>query len=101
MSPPNMTPAGPGIGVGVTFTPAGPGGSAPPNPAVVFYIQSRVVSDYLIQKARRSSIMAEIARAYASGRTFESWLRREGGAAGLPSTMEALQADWEAYAARV
>jgi hypothetical protein len=100
-APPNMTSASPGIGVGVVFTPAGPGGSAPARTIGVFYVQARVVSDYLIQKSGRPNIVADIARAFANGRTFEAWLRSEGAAAGLPSTMAALQADWEAYASRI
>ena len=89
-----------GVGVGVSFTPAGAG----PRPAAldrVFYIQTRVFADYLIQTSGRPTILADIALALAAGRTFEAWLAAEGAALGLPpSTME-LQKSWSDYAMSV
>ena len=87
-------------GVGVSFTPAGAG----PRPAAlerVFYIQTRVFADYLIQTSGRPTILADIAAALADGRSFEAWLANEGAALGLPTSIPALQSDWAAYADRL
>ncbi|SPU44488.1 Uncharacterised protein [Brevundimonas diminuta] len=84
-------------GVGVSFTPAGAG----PRPAAlerVFYIQTRVFADYLIQTSGRPTILAEIAQAMADGRSFEDWLASDGAAHGLPSTLSALSDGWRDYA---
>ena len=89
-----------GGGIGVSFTPAGAG----PRPAAlerVFYIQTRVFADYLIQTSGRPTILAEIAEALASGRCFEAWLTSQGAAHGLPTSISALQNGWSAYAAGV
>nr|WP_312294979.1 hypothetical protein [Brevundimonas diminuta] len=84
-------------GVGVSFTPAGAG----PRPAAlerVFYIQTRVFADYLIQTSGRPTILAEIAQAMAGGRSFEDWLASDGAAHDLPSTLSALNDGWRDYA---
>lgn len=86
-------------GIGVSFTPAGAG----PRPAAlerVFYIQTRVFADYLIQTSGRPTILAQIAEALASGRSFEAWLTSQGAAHGLPPSIPDLQKDWRAYAER-
>jgi hypothetical protein len=86
-------------GIGVSFTPAGAG----PRPAAlerVFYIQTRVFADYLIQTSGRPTILAEIAEALASGRSFEAWLTSQGAAHGLPASIPDLQKGWRAYAER-
>jgi len=86
-------------GVGVSFTPAGAG----PRPAAmerVFYIQTRVFADYLMQTSSRPTILAEIAQSLASGRGFEDWLAEQGAAHGLPTSVPDLQGDWQAYAER-
>lgn len=87
-------------GVGVSFTPAGAG----PRPAAlerVFYIQTRVFADHLIQTSGRPTILADIAQGLASGRDFETWLASEGAALGLPTSVTDLQKGWNAYAAGV
>jgi len=87
-------------GVGVSFTPAGAG----PRPAAldrVFYIQTRVFADYLIQTSGRPTILADIALALAAGRTFEAWLAAEGAALGLPPSTTELQKSWSDYAMSV
>ena len=89
-----------GVGVGVSFTPAGAG----PRPAAldrVFYIQTRVFADYLIQTSGRPTILADIALALAAGRTFEAWLAAEGAALGLPPSTTELQKSWSDYAMSV
>lgn len=101
MTPPppaDMKAGSGGVGVGVVFTPAGANGGGPVNPAGIFYIQARVVSDYLIQASGRTTILADIARAATRGVRVEDWLAQEGVATGLPPTLTALQAGWEVYA---
>lgn len=89
-------------GVGVTYTPAGAGPPARPDAIVnIFYIQTRVFMDYLIQKSGRPDIIAVIARAIAAGGTFEAWLAGDGATLGLPATLPDLQSDWQRYAERV
>ena len=89
-----------GVGVGVSFTPAG-AGARPAALERVFYIQTRVFTDYLIQTSGRPTILADIAQALADGRSFDAWLAREGAAQGLPSSVADLQTGWEAYATGV
>lgn len=84
-------------GVGVSFTPAG-AGLRPAALERVFYIQTRVFADYLIQTSGRPTILAEIAQAMADGRSFEDWLASDGAAHGLPSTLSALSDGWRDYA---
>ena len=97
---PEVISGGGGVGVGVSFTPAG-AGARPAALERVFYIQTRVFADYLIQTSGRPTILADIAAALADGRSFEAWLASEGAALGLPSSVEVLQKDWEAYASGI
>ena len=97
---PEIVSGGGGVGVGVSFTPAG-AGARPAALERVFYIQTRVFTDYLIQTSGRPTILADIAAALADGRSFEAWLASEGAALGLPSSVEVLQKDWEAYASGI
>lgn len=86
-------------GVGVSFTPAGDG----PRPAAlerVFYIQTRVFTDYLMQKSGRSAILADIAQAVADGDSFETWLSEKGADYSLPSSIADMQPEWEQFATR-
>lgn len=97
---PEVISGGGGVGVGVSFTPAG-AGARPAALERVFYIQTRVFADYLIQTSGRPTILADIAAALADGRSFEAWLASEGAALGLPSSVEDLQKGWEAYASGI
>lgn len=84
-------------GIGVSFTPAGAG----PRPGAlerVFYIQTRVFADYLIQTSSRPAVLADIAQGLAQGRSFDAWLAEEGPAHGLPSSLAALQEGWTRHA---
>ena len=97
---PDVVASSGGVGVGVSFTPAGAG----PRPAALerlFYIQTRVFADYLIQTSGRPTILADIAEGLANGRSFEAWLANEGGVHGLPPSAAALQKGWIDYAAGV
>ncbi|MFC5372713.1 hypothetical protein ACFPIF_09130 [Brevundimonas faecalis] len=84
-------------GVGVSFTPAG-AGPAPATLERLFYVQARVFSDYLIRTSGRPAVLAEIAQATAGGQDFETWLARRGPDLGLPSSLAALQTDWDRFA---
>ncbi len=84
-------------GIGVSFTPAG-AGARPAALERVFYIQTRVFADYLIQTSGRPTILADIATALASGSSFEAWLASAGAAHGLPTSISALHEGWRAYA---
>lgn len=93
---PEVTAAG---GIGVSFTPAGAG----PRPAAlerIFYIQSRVFADYLIQTSGRADILAEIAEAVADGDAFEAWLSDKGAGYGLSASVIGLAHDWRQFATR-
>ena len=95
--PPGPNGAPPSVSVGVTYRPAGAG----PRPDVVeraYYIQIRVFADYLMQRSGKPDILADIARALAAGHSFEDWLRTDGAAHGLPTTVAAMQADWTRFA---
>ena len=97
---PDVVASSGGVGVGVSFTPAGAG----PRPAALerlFYIQTRVFADYLIQTSGRPTILADIAEGLANGGRFDAWLANEGAAHGLPPSAAALQKSWIDYAAGV
>ena len=87
-------------GIGVSFTPAG-SGARPAALERVFYIQTRVFADYLIQTTGRPAILAEIAQAMAVGDSFEDWLRESGAGYGLPRSVAGLQEGWARFAAGV
>ncbi|MFK0298250.1 hypothetical protein ACIQTU_03430 [Brevundimonas sp. NPDC090276] len=97
---PEVVSSSGGVGVGVSFTPAG-AGARPAALERVFYIQSRVFADYLIQTSGRPTILADIAAALADGRSFEAWLANEGAARGLPPSLADLQRGWIDYARRL
>lgn len=81
MAPPNL-PAGGEIAL--VYTPAGSG----PITVVqerLFYIHARGFADFLIGKAGRATVFADIAQALADGRTFEDWLSTDSAVLGLPS----------------
>lgn len=87
-------------GVGVSFTPAG----ATPRPAAlerVFYVQTRVFADYLVQTSGRADILADIAQAMADGDSVETWLSGKGADYSLPASIVDLQQDWEQFALRL
>ncbi|MDP3406514.1 MAG: hypothetical protein Q8S03_17615 [Brevundimonas sp.] len=97
--PPMTGIPGSGAQVGVNFAPAGSAGSGPRPGALdtVFYIQVRRFVDYLIERSGQPTILAEIARAMASGETMETWLQEAGSAHGLPASVAALDDDWRRY----
>jgi hypothetical protein len=97
MGPPPTMPTGGSAGVAVTFTPAG-AERGRSSEAGLFYLQARSLADYLAATSRRSDIFAAIARFVAAGGSTESWFERHGGSYGLPASIAALEAAWQAWA---
>lgn len=62
-----------------------------------FYVQARVFADFLIEKSGRPDIFAGITAAALKGRSYEAWLAKNGKKNNLPSTMEELQTQWDAW----
>lgn len=83
--------------------PGGPGGGAGPGggqslPAPMLYgFQARLFADYLAEKSGDPAVFGRLGRAFGAGTTFEAWLAGEGTGLGLPSTVEALTADWRTW----
>ena len=67
------------------------------NPAV-FYRQTRMFIDYLMETSGDPRILYAIAEAYRDGSDLSGWLARSGGENGLPETLEALETEFEAWA---
>jgi hypothetical protein len=65
--------------------------------ATLFYSKSRVFADYLFDRTGDRTIFARIAMSLSAGRPFAEWLKHEGAASRLPSTLDDLQANWEAW----
>jgi hypothetical protein len=68
--------------------------------SVSFYLKSLMLSDYLVDRSSNPAIVGVIARALASGRSFEAWLAHDGAAHGLPQSQSALAADVLQWLAR-
>jgi len=62
-----------------------------------FYTQSRGFADYLIEETGDPRVFLSIARALSGGERFDQWLAREGAARHLPTSVDALARDWEAW----
>ena len=67
------------------------------NPAV-FYRQTRMFIDYLMETSGDPRILNSIAQAYRDGGDLSGWLTQWGGENGLPETLEALETEFEAWA---
>ena len=65
---------------------------------VVFYRQSRLFIDYLMETSGDSRILYTIAEAYRDGGDLSSWLAKSGSESGLPTTLDALEIEFEAWA---
>ncbi|WP_202843023.1 hypothetical protein [Luteimonas saliphila] len=67
-------------------------------PAVgMFYSQSLLLADFLIDASHDPHVLGTISAAVASGVDFTDWLADAGPQHGLPTDMTALQAAWEAW----
>lgn len=65
--------------------------------APLFYSQSRVFADYLLDRTGDPKVFADIATAFGRNETMDAWLAREGRARGLPATVSGLDKDWRAW----
>ena len=63
----------------------------------VFYRQSRLFIDYLVETSGDPRILYAIAQAYRDGGDLAGWLAKSGGVNGLPTTLEALDTEFEAW----
>lgn len=64
---------------------------------LLFYLQSRMFADYLIERAGPSRAFVTAADMFAGGGTTADWLARHGAALGLATDIDALEADWRAW----
>ncbi len=62
-----------------------------------FYTQARAFADFLIATSGDPQVFAGITEALAAGRDMEDWLGMQGEAHHLPSNVEALQVQWQAW----
>lgn len=63
--------------------------------ALWFYVQARLVADFLIEASDDPAIFGEIADSIASGSDMTGWLAARGAEHGLPTTVESLNALWQ------
>lgn len=63
-----------------------------------FYRQTRMFIDYLMETSGDPRILYAIAEAYRNGGDLSGWLARSGGENGLPTTLNALETEFEAWA---
>ena len=64
---------------------------------LLFYLQSRLFADYLIERAGPSRGFVTAADTFAAGGTTAEWLARHGPSLGIATDIDALQADWRAW----
>lgn len=62
-----------------------------------FYLQARVFADYVLMRSGQPDAFRSTADAFAGGRTLADWLASDGARLHLPTTVTAVQADWEAW----
>ncbi len=62
-----------------------------------FYLQSAVVSQYLIDRTNDPKVFSRIAEAFVRGETIEQWLANDEPKGALPHNLQAVQADWLAW----
>jgi hypothetical protein len=65
--------------------------------AALFYLQGRMLADFLIDRTGDPAIFADIGAAFGRGRTIEQWLAERGPAHRLPATLDGLDAAWRAW----
>ncbi|MCZ8172166.1 MAG: hypothetical protein O9272_10555 [Brevundimonas sp.] len=61
---------------------------------IKFYLQSRLVADYLIERTGQASIFGEVAGFVAKGNSFADWLARHGRGNKLPGSQADFITDW-------
>lgn len=109
---PLQLPSGPMVKAAGTFRlPAGQ--TAPTGPMVrvmvgeearatirgglLFYLQSRLFADFLIERTGDQAIFADIGAAFGRGETMAAWLAAEGARHQLPVTIAALDREWRTW----
>ncbi|MCA1196521.1 hypothetical protein K9B35_00930 [Sphingomonas sp. R647] len=66
---------------------------------IVFYMQSRLFADFLIERTGDLAVFGSIAEAFSRGETIEQWLAANGKAKRLGATVPLLQSQWLAWLA--
>lgn len=66
---------------------------------LLFYLQSRLFADYLIERAGPSRAFVTAADTFAAGGTTADWLARHGASLGIATDIDTLQSDWRAWVA--
>ena len=64
---------------------------------ILFYLQSRLFADYLIERTGPSRAFVTAADTFAAGGTTADWLARHGPSLGIATDIDTLQADWRAW----
>lgn len=64
----------------------------------VFYRQTRLFIDYLMETSDDPRILHKIARSYRDGGDLADWLAQSGGGNSLPMTLDALETQFDAWA---
>lgn len=72
----------------------GPEADAMESKGIVFYLQSRSLADFLIERSQKPAVLGSITTYIATGRTFDQWLIAHGASNNLPSTEAGLQQVW-------
>lgn len=65
--------------------------------ATLFYPQVRVFVDYLAERSGEPRILAVVSQGLRDGTTFDAWLGSNGAKHGLPTSLAAMQTDWDAW----
>ncbi len=60
----------------------------------LFYAQGRMFADYLIDRTSDPAIFGSIGEAFGRGETMDDWLAETGVSRNLPSSIDAMTADW-------
>jgi len=95
-------PSNPATGAPIVSVSASTEGGDPR--VLLFYLQSRMFADYVIDRTGDPTVFASIARAVSRGHSLDQWLQARGTRSALPKNSHALAVDWrtwlEAKAAR-
>ena len=97
--PPGVLPSGPST-PGQTFTASGMNFARPANDPgragrmAMFYAQSRVLADFLLERSGDPGLYGRIATAVAGGETMEQWIAAEGPGLRLGRSVAELERDW-------
>lgn len=59
-----------------------------------FYLQSRLVADFILARSGNEAVFGEIASAMARNQDFEAWLAASGADHGLPGSLKAFESEW-------